>query len=103
MVEIQVTAVHQKLLGGNRRVQAEGGTVAEALSDLDRRFPGVRAQIASNDGEIHRFVNVYLNDEDIRYLQKLNTPVRPGDTIAILPALAGGVCWENPPGKGHAP
>ncbi|MBI2911617.1 MAG: MoaD/ThiS family protein [Chloroflexi bacterium] len=89
MVEVQVTAVHQKLLGGNRRVEAQGATVAEVLSDLDRRFPGVRAQIAS-DGELHRFVNVYLNDEDIRYLDKLNTPLRPGDTIAILPALAGG-------------
>ncbi len=89
MVEIQVTAVHQKLLGGSRRVQAEGTTVAEALSDLDRRFPGVGAQIAA-DGEIHRFVNVYLNDEDVRYLAKLDTPLHPGDTIAILPALAGG-------------
>ncbi len=87
-VEVKVTSVLQKITGA-KVVQGDGGTVSELLSDLDGKFPGFKNQIMQ-DGSLHRFVNIYLNDEDIRYLEQLNTKVKSGDTISILPALAGG-------------
>ena len=87
-VEVKVTSVLQKITG-TKVVQGEGGTVSELLSDLDGKYPGFKNQIMQN-GSLHRFVNIYLNDEDIRYLEQLNTRVKEGDTISILPALAGG-------------
>ena len=87
-VDVTLTSVLQKLTGA-KTVKAEGGTVAELLADLEGKYPGFRNQIMQ-DGSLHRFVNIYLNDEDIRYLDKLDTPLKAGDSIAILPALAGG-------------
>jgi MoaD family protein len=87
-VEVKVTSVLQKITGA-KIVQGEGGTVAELLLDLDGKYPGFRNQIMQ-DGNLHRFVNIYLNDEDIRYLGKLDTPLKDGDSVSILPALAGG-------------
>jgi molybdopterin synthase sulfur carrier subunit len=88
-VEVRVTAVLQKLTGGAKTVQAEGATIGELLDNLDRAFPGFKANVMQ-DGKLHRFVNIYLNDEDIRYLGQLDTPVKSGDVVSILPALAGG-------------
>ncbi len=88
-IEVKVTANLQKLVGGQRSVQAEGNTVREILDDLERRHPGFKNMVVA-DGRIHRFVNVYLNDEDVRFLDQLDTPLREGDVISVLPALAGG-------------
>ena len=88
-VEVRVTAVLQKLTGGAKTVQAEGSTIGELLDNLDRAFPGFKANVMQ-DGKLHRFVNIYLNDADIRYLGQLDTPVKSGDVVSILPALAGG-------------
>ncbi len=88
-VDVRVTANLQKLVGGKRSVQGEGSTVRELLDDLESRYRGFK-DILVTDGELHRFVNIYLNDEDIRFLDKLDTPVKEGDTLSILPALAGG-------------
>ena len=88
-VEVHVTAALRNLVGA-RTVEGQGATVGELLRDLEVRYPGFKAQISGEDGELHRFVNVYLNDEDIRYLQSLDTPVNSGDVVSILPALAGG-------------
>ena len=88
-VEVRVTANLQKMVGGKRSVQAEGASVLELLDDLESRYPGFKGQIVT-DGQIHRFVNIYLNDEDIRFLDKLDTALKEGDTLSILPALAGG-------------
>ncbi len=88
-IEVKVTANLQKLVGDQRSVQGEGSTVLELLDDLNGRYPGFKDQLVT-DGQLHRFVNIYLNDEDIRFLQKLDTPVKEGDTLSILPALAGG-------------
>lgn len=87
-VDVKVTSVLQKVTGA-KMVQGEGSTVGELLSDLDGRYPGFKQQIMQN-GSLHRFVNIYLNDEDIRYLDQLDTRVKDGDTVSILPALAGG-------------
>jgi len=88
-IEVKVTATLQKLVGGQRSVLSEGGTVREVLDDLDRRHPGIKEMVVV-DGQIHRFVNVYLNDEDVRFLNQLDTPLKQGDVLSILPALAGG-------------
>ena len=64
--------------------------VGEVLDDLDRRYPGIKGSIVTNDGDLHRFVNLYVNDEDVRFLGSLDTKVQQGDTVSILPAVAGG-------------
>ena len=88
-VEVKLTATLQKMVGGQRSLQAEGSTVRELLDNLDQSHPGIKDMVMV-DGEIHRFVNIYLNDEDIRFLKQLETPLHEGDVLSILPALAGG-------------
>lgn len=88
-VEVKVTSVLQRVVGA-KSVQSEGKTVGELLESINQRFPGFREQITMPDGSLHRFVNIYINDEDIRFLQSLDTPVSEGDVLSILPALAGG-------------
>ena len=88
-VEVRLAANLQKLVGGQKSVPAEGSTVREVLDDLEGRHPGLKETVMT-DGEIHRFVNIYLNDEDIRFLDKLETPLKDGDVLSVLPALAGG-------------
>jgi len=88
-VDVKVTATLQKLVGGARTVHGEGGTVRELIDDLESRHPGIKDMVMVN-GQIHRFVIVYLNDEDVRFLQQLDTPIKQGDILSILPALAGG-------------
>jgi len=87
--EVKVTANFQKLVGGQRAVFANGSTVSELLEDLEATYPGFKENIIV-DGQLHRFVNIYLNDEDIRFLSKLDTLLEEGDIVSILPALAGG-------------
>ena len=89
VVEVRVTATLRTLVGA-KAVESEGATVAELLANLDSAFPGFKAQISGEDGQLHRFVNIYLNDEDIRYLQAQDTLLNDGDVVSILPALAGG-------------
>jgi sulfur-carrier protein len=88
-VEVRVTSVLQRVIGA-KTVQAEGATIAEVLKGVNERFPGFREQITMEDGSLHRFVNIYINDEDIRFMKQLDTPVESGDVVSILPALAGG-------------
>ena len=88
-VEVRVTSVLQRVIG-SKSVETEGNTIAEVLERINAQYPGFREQITMEDGSLHRFVNIYVNDEDIRFMQQLNTPVEPGDVVSILPALAGG-------------
>jgi sulfur-carrier protein len=88
-VEVKLTSVLQRVVGA-KSVQTEGSTVAELLENMNRQYPGFKDQIITSDGGLHRFVNIYINDEDIRFLQSLDTPVKEGDVLSILPALAGG-------------
>ncbi len=89
-VRIRVTAVLQKLVGGQKEFEARGATVAEVVDDIEANFPGFKAQMYSEEGQLQRFVNVYLNDEDIRYMSGAGTALSDGDVLDILPALAGG-------------
>ena len=71
-------------------MEVSGATVGELLTDLTTRHSGLRKHLYTDEGRLRNFVNVYLNDEDIRYLQKEQTPVKPGDTLSIVPSVAGG-------------
>ncbi len=90
MTVVKIPPVLRPAVGGERQVEVRGATVAEALESLYEAHPAVRTQLQSDDGGLHRFVNVYLNDEDVRLLAWLDTEVADGDTLMILPAMAGG-------------
>lgn len=75
---------------GAKTVSADGSTVGEVLTGLIAEYPGLSGQVIDDGGALHKFVNVYLNDDDIRYLSALDTPVKDSDEISILPAVAGG-------------
>jgi molybdopterin synthase sulfur carrier subunit len=89
-VQVHLTSVIQKSVDGNRELAAEASTVTELIEHIEARYPGFRAQLVDEQGNLHRFVNIYLNDEDIRYLDGADTALADGDSVSILPALAGG-------------
>jgi len=89
-VDVRLPTVLRNHAGGKSTVTAEGATIGEVLADLERQFPGFAGQVLTEDGALHRFVNVYVQDDDVRYLDKLDTKVSDGDTVSILPAVAGG-------------
>src|SRR5438034_5584915 len=84
-------------------VEANGKTVGELLVDLTTKHSGLKAHLYNQDGKLRSFVNIYVNDEDIRYLQKEQTPVTSGDTVSIIPSVAGGVGVKDAPAKSGAP
>ena len=87
---MNVTSVIEKLVGGQRSFESVGDSVKSLIENINEAYPGFSDQILEEDGELRRFVNIYLNDEDIRYLDGLNTELTDDDTVSILPALAGG-------------
>jgi molybdopterin synthase sulfur carrier subunit len=89
-IEVRIPTILRQYTGGQKSVPGSGETIAELLADLDSRHPGLRARLITEDGSLHRFVNIYLNDEDIRFLGSLEAKVSDGDEITILPAVAGG-------------
>ena len=89
-VEVRLPTVLRQHAGGQPSVQANGGSVGEVLEDLVRQFPAMRGQVVTEEGTLHKFVNVYLNDDDVRYLDRLDTKVPDDSVISILPAVAGG-------------
>jgi len=89
-VDVRVPTVLRKHTGGERMVKVDGGTVATVIDSLDQKFPGLKGELLGDDGQIRQFVNIYVNDEDVRYLDRLQTKVVDGDSVAILPAVAGG-------------
>ena len=91
MAQIRVPTMLRPSVGGERVLAAEGHTLRELIQNLDQQHPGFASQLLdAQTGEQRRFVNLYVNDEDVRYLQGLDTPVEEGDIISILPAVAGG-------------
>ena len=88
--EVRLAAALQKFAGGAMSVPGQGETIGQLIDDLEKRYPGLKSQLTTDAGELHPFTNVYLNDEDIRFLEELDTPVANSDTITILPAMAGG-------------
>jgi sulfur-carrier protein len=89
-VEVRLPTVLRTHAGGASSVQLTGATLGDVLDKLVAEYPGLAGQVVQDDGSLHKFVNIYVNDDDVRYLQGLDTPVPDGAEISILPAVAGG-------------
>lgn len=87
---VKIPPVLRSAAGGEREIPVSGSTVGEVLDGLCEMHPAIKAQLKTPEGELHRFVNVYVNDEDARLLEWIDTPVSDADTLMILPAMAGG-------------
>lgn len=88
-VKVRIPTPLQRLTDGKEEVEGEPGTIISLVNNLDKNFPGIGERI-SEGGKIRRFVNIYLNDEDIRFLKNEETEVKDGDEVSIIPAIAGG-------------
>ncbi|GAB1820747.1 MoaD/ThiS family protein [Herbidospora cretacea] len=88
-IEVRIPTILRTYTDGAKAVDASGATLEELIGDLEARHPGIKARIV-DDGKLRRFVNIYLNDEDVRFLGGLGTPISDGDTVTVLPAVAGG-------------
>jgi MoaD family protein len=89
-VEVRLPTVLRSHTGGASTATVDGATVGEVLSKLVAEYPGMQGQVLTDDGSLHKFVNIYVDDDDVRYLQGLDTPVKDGAEVSILPAVAGG-------------
>ncbi len=89
-IEARIPTILRTYTGGEKAVSGQGSTLQELFVDLDSRHSGLRARLVGEDGSLARFVNVYLNDEDVRFLGGVETPLADGDVVTILPAVAGG-------------
>lgn len=89
-IEVRVPTVLRTHTAGEKKVSGEGGTLRELVADLETRHGGLREALIADDGQFHRFINVYVNDEDVRFLGGVETPVSDGDVVSVLPAVAGG-------------
>ena len=89
-VTVRIPTPLQRLTNGQGEVACDGNNVAEVLADLDKRYPGVKERICDESGKLRRFVNVFVNEEDIRFLQGDQTAIKAGDELSIIPAIAGG-------------
>jgi MoaD family protein len=89
-IDVRIPTILRTYTGGQKAVEGAGDTISELLADLDAKFPGLRGRLITEEGGLHRFVNVYVNDEDVRFLGALDAKVNDGDTVTILPAVAGG-------------
>jgi MoaD family protein len=89
-VEIRLPTLLRSQADGQSTVTVDGSTIGDALRTLVSSYPGLSGQVLNEDGTLHKFVNVYVNDDDVRYLQQLDTPLKEGDEVTILPAVAGG-------------
>ncbi|MDW6062413.1 MoaD/ThiS family protein [Streptomyces sp. FXJ1.4098] len=88
-IEVRIPTILRTYTDGQKAVEASGNTIAELFADLETRHTGIQERLV-NDGELRRFVNVYLNDEDVRFLDGVSTKLTDGDSVTILPAVAGG-------------
>ena len=91
MVSVRVPTPLRKFTNGIDEVSVDGSTVRSLVENLDQKYPGIKERICDETGKIRRFVNVYVNGDDIRFLQNLETALKEGDTISIVPAIAGGL------------
>jgi len=89
-VTVRIPTPLRAVAKGNANVQAEGDTIGDVIGDLEHQFPGLRERLVDESGELRRFINIYVNQEDIRFLDNQATALKDGDEVAIVPAIAGG-------------
>lgn len=90
-VRIRIPTPLQKLTANQSEVTAKGASVKDILSDLERQYPGLKQRLYDENGALRRFINFYVNNEDIRFLKGETTPIKEGDELSIVPAIAGGI------------
>ena len=90
MAKVRIPTPLRKLTNNEELVEVTAGTVGAAIAELQTKFPGIQERLLDENGGVRRFVNVYVNEEDIRFLQNQETPIKPTDEISIIPAIAGG-------------
>jgi len=88
--KVRIPTPLRKLTNNEELVEVNGSTIAEAITELQSRYPGIQERLVDEKGEVRRFVNVYVNEEDIRFLKNQQTPLKDGDEVSIIPAIAGG-------------
>ncbi len=88
--KVRIPTPLRKLTNNEELVEVDAATIGDAITELQSRFPGIAERLIDEKGEVRRFVNVYVNEEDIRFLQNKETPLKDGDEISIIPAIAGG-------------
>ena len=89
-IKVRIPTPLRKLTNNEELVEVTAATIGDAITDLQNRYPGIKERLLDETGAVRRFVNVYVNEEDIRFLQNQNTPIKDGDEISIIPAIAGG-------------
>ena len=89
-IEVKIPTILRTYTGGEKAVEAKGDTLSALIDDLDGNHPGLKSRLITDQGALHRFVNIYVNDEDVRFTGSLETEVKDGDSVTILPAVAGG-------------
>ena len=88
--KVRIPTPLRKLTDNQESIEIESNTIGGAIDELEGKFPGIKERLVDEEGEIRRFVNIYINEEDIRFLEKQDTPLKEGDDISIIPAIAGG-------------
>jgi sulfur-carrier protein len=89
-IEVRIPTILRSHTGGEKTVEGSGSTLGALVDDLDTKHPGLKNRLVTDEGALHRFVNIYVNDEDVRFTGALDTAVKDGDSVTILPAVAGG-------------
>jgi molybdopterin synthase sulfur carrier subunit len=89
-IKVIIPSPFQKLTANNHTVEVEAGNIGEMIANLERRFPGLKSRLYDEKGVLHKFINIYINEEDIRFLQKEATSLKNNDEVMIIPAIAGG-------------
>ena len=89
-VKVRIPTPLRKLTNNEEVIEVDSSTIGEAITELQSRYPGIQERLIDEDGAVRRFVNVYVNEEDIRFLQNQDTPLNDGDEVSIIPAIAGG-------------
>jgi molybdopterin synthase sulfur carrier subunit len=90
-VKVRIPTPLRKITNGSDEVSAEGSTITTVIDDLEKSYPGLKERICDEEGKLRRFVNLYVNDEDIRFMSNMETELKDGDEISIVPAIAGGL------------
>jgi molybdopterin synthase sulfur carrier subunit len=89
-ITVRIPTPLQKLTQNQAEVKANGANIRELIEDLEKNFPGIKERVCDETGEIRRFINIYVNEEDVRFLQQDATPLEDGDEVSMIPAIAGG-------------
>ena len=90
-INVRIPTPLRKLTNGESEVEANGADISQLIDDLEKNYPGIKGKLCEENGNVRKFLNIYLNDDDIRFMDSLATAVKDGDNISLIPAIAGGI------------